>query len=77
MFLACFSEKAMAPPSNTLAWKVPWTEEPGRWQSMWSLRVGTTERLTFRFSLPCIGEGNGIPLQYSCLENSTEEPGGL
>ena len=29
----------------------------------------TTERLHFHFSLSCIGEGNGNPLQYSCLEN--------
>src|SRR5574341_899539 len=29
----------------------------------------TTERLHFHFSLPCIGEGNGNPLQCSCLEN--------
>ena len=33
-------EKAMAPHSNTLAWKIPWTGEPGRLQSMGSLRVG-------------------------------------
>ena len=33
-------EKAMAPHSGTLAWKIPWTEEPGRLQSMGSLRVG-------------------------------------
>ena len=33
------SEKAMAPHSSTLAWKVPWTEEPGRLQSMESRRV--------------------------------------
>ena len=33
-------EKAMAPHSRTLAWKIPWTEEPGRVQSMGSLRVG-------------------------------------
>ena len=33
-------EKAMAPDSSTLAWKIPWTEEPGRLQSMGSLRVG-------------------------------------
>ena len=32
--------KAMAPHSSTLAWKIPWTEEPGRLQSMGSLRVG-------------------------------------
>ena len=32
-------EKAVAPHSSTLAWKIPWTEEPGRLQSMGSLRV--------------------------------------
>ena len=35
-----WSEKAMAPHSSTLAWKIPWTEEPGSLQSMGSLRVG-------------------------------------
>ena len=107
----------MATHSSTLAWKIPWAEEPGRLQSMGSLRVGhnsatslslftfmhrrrqwhptpvplpgkshgrrslvgcspwghkesdMTERLHFHFSLPCIGEGNGNPLQCSCLEN--------
>ena len=34
-----FAEKAMAPHSSSLAWKIPWTEEPGRLQSMGSLRV--------------------------------------
>ena len=39
---------------------------------------GTTERLHFHFSLSCIGEGNGNPLQCSCLENPRDgEPGGL
>ena len=33
-------EKAMAPHSSTLAWKIPWTEKPGRLQSVGSLRVG-------------------------------------
>ena len=33
-------EEAMAPHSSTLAWKIPWMEEPGRLQSMGSLRVG-------------------------------------
>ena len=33
-------EKAMAPHSSTLAWKIPWTEELVRLQSMGSLRVG-------------------------------------
>ena len=59
----------MAPHSSTLAWKIPWMEEPGRLQSMGSLESDTAERLHFHFSLSCIGEGNGNPLQCSCLEN--------
>ena len=61
----------MATHYSTLAWKIPWTEEPGRLQSMGSLRVGMTEQFHFHFhfSLSRIGEGNGNPLQYSCLEN--------
>ena len=59
----------MASHSSTLAWKIPWMEEPGRLQSMGSLESDTTERLHFHFSLSCIGEGNGNPLQCSCLEN--------
>ena len=62
-------EKAVAPHSSTLAWKIPWTEEPGGLQSMGSLESDTTEQLHFHFSLSCIGEGNGNPLQCSCLEN--------
>ena len=38
--LSARMEKAMAPYSSTLAWKISWTEEPGRLQSMVSLRVG-------------------------------------
>ena len=59
----------MAPHSSTLAWKIPWTDELegcspwGRWGS------DTTERLHFHFSLLCSREGNGNPLQCSCLEN--------
>ena len=60
-------EKAMAPLSSTLAWKIPWTEEPGGLQSMGPLRVGHDWATSL--SLPCIGEGNGNPLQCSCLEN--------
>ena len=58
----------MAPHSSTLAWKIPWTEEPGRLQSMGSLRVGhgrATSLSLFTFTQ----EGNGNPLQCSCLEN--------
>ena len=63
------SEKAMAPHSSTFTYKIPWMEEPGRLHSMGSLELDTTERLHFHFSLSCIGEGNGNPLQCSCLEN--------
>ena len=42
-------EKAMAPHSSTLAWKIPWTEEPGRLQSMGSLRVRVTSLSLFTF----------------------------
>ena len=59
----------MAPHSSTLGGKFhgqsslvgcsPWGYEES----------DTTERLHFHFSLACIGEGNGNPLQYSCLEN--------
>ena len=63
----------MASHSSTLAWKIPWTEEPDRLQSLGLLRVDTTERLHFPFSLSCIGEGNGNPLQCSCLENPRDD----
>ena len=44
-----YTEKAMAPHSGTLAWKIPWTEEPG---SPWGCEEpDTTERLCFHFSL--------------------------
>ena len=39
MYIPSPLEKAMAPHSSTLAWKIPWTEEPGRLQFMGSLRV--------------------------------------
>ena len=65
-------EKAMAPHSSTLAWKIPWTEEPGRLQSWGREESYTTAQIDFHFSLSCIGEGNGNPLQCSCLENPRE-----
>ena len=55
--------------SCALAWRIPRKEEPGGLPSMGSLESDTTERLHFHFSLSCIGEGNGSPLQCSCLEN--------
>ena len=62
-------KRAMAPHSSTLAWKIPWTEEPGGLQSMGSLRVGhnwasSLSLFTFRH-----WRRNGNPLQCSCLEN--------
>ena len=68
----------MATHSSVLAWKIPRMEEPGGLQSMGSLESDTTERFHFHFSLSCIGEGNGNPLQCSCLENPRDrKPGGL
>ena len=68
-YLERTAEKAMAPHSSTLAWKIH-----GQWslvgRSPWGHKESdTTERLPFHFSLSCIGEGNSNPLQCSCLEN--------
>ena len=51
-------------PGKSHGWRSPVGCSPwGRWES------DTTERLHFHFSLTCTGEGNGNPLQCSCLEN--------
>ena len=58
----------MAPHPSTLAWKIPW----GRSLvgcSPWGREESDTTELHFDFSLSCTGEGNGNPLQCSCLEN--------
>ena len=55
----------MAPHSSSLAWEIPWTEEPGGLQSMGLRRVGHD----WATSLSRTREGNGNPLQCSCLEN--------
>ena len=73
-------EKAMAPHSSTLAWKIPWTEEPGGLRSIGSLRVrhDFTFTFTFHFSLSCIGEGNGNHSSVLAWRiPGTREPGGL
>ena len=71
-----FPEKALVTHSSALAWKIPWTEEPGGLQrslvgcSPWGREESDmTERLLFHFSLSCIGERNGNPLQCFRLEN--------
>ena len=62
-------EKAMATHSSTLAWRIPWTEGPGGHSPWGRWGLDTTERLHFHCLLSCTGEGNGNPLQRSCLEN--------
>ena len=54
----------MATLSSTLAWKIPWTEEPGGLQSMGLLSQAWLH-FHFHFSFSHIGEGNGNPLQCS------------
>ena len=53
----------------TLAWKIPWTEEPRRLQSLGLLWVGHDWAASLSLLTFIIGEGNGNPLQCSCLEN--------
>ena len=62
-------ENAMAPNSSSLAWKIPWMEEPVGCSPWGHQESDTTERLHFHFSFSCIGEGNGNTLQGSYLEN--------
>ena len=63
-------EKEMATHSSILAWRIPGTGEPRGLQSKGSVRVGHDQVTSyFHFPLSCIGEGNGNPLQWSCLEN--------
>ena len=64
-----YVEKAMALHSTTLAWRIPWTEEPVGCSPWGRLESDTTDQVHFHFSLSCIGGGNGNPLQCSCLEN--------
>ena len=62
-------EKAMATHSSTLAWKIPGQRSLVGYSPWGCEESDTTERLHFHFALSCIGEGNGNPLQCSCLEN--------
>ena len=77
-FLNYFLEKAMAPHSSTLAWKIPWTEEPGRLQSMGSLRVGYDFTFTFTFHFHALEKE--MATHFSVLAwriPGTGEPDGL
>ena len=62
-------EKAMAPHFSILAWKIPWTEEPARLQSMGLLGVGHDWVTSLSLSTFMHGRRIGNPLQCSCLEN--------
>ena len=64
-------EKEMATHSSILAWKISGTEEPGGLPSVGSPGVGH-DWCDLACMHACIGEGNGNPLQYSCLENSRD-----
>ena len=58
----------MAPHSSTLAWKIPWMEEPGRLQSRRSLESDTTEQLHFH----ALEKEMATHCSYSCLGNSMD-----
>ena len=76
-------EKAMAPHSSTLAWKIPWTEKPGRLQFMGSLRVGhdwMTSLSLFTFTFHFHALEKEMATHSSVLAwriPGAEEPGGL
>ena len=77
-------EKGMATHSSILAWRIPWTEEPGELLSMWSHRADTNERITLYFTSQDIlhhdGNQQGVLLSRgltsdSLLNRTTEATG--
>ena len=74
IFLASFTEKATAPHSSALAWKIPWVEEPGGLQFMGSLGVGHTFTLHFHALEKEMATHSSV---LACRIPGTEEPGGL
>ena len=77
-YVCYWREKAMATHSSTLAWQIPWREEPGGLQSMGSLKSDTTERLHFHFHFHALE--NEMATHSSVLAwriPGTGEPGGL
>ena len=72
-----FLEKAMAPHSSTLAWKIPWTEEPGGLQSMGSLKTRLSD-FTFTFHFHALEkEMSTHSSELAWRIPGTGEPGGL
>ena len=72
------AEKAVAPHSSTLAWKIPWTEEPGRLQSMGSWRVGHDFTFTFTFHFHALEKEMATHSSVLAWRiPGTGEPGGL
>ena len=69
----------MAPHSSTPAWKIPWTEEPGRLQSMGSLRVKTRlSNFIFTFHFHALEKEMATHSRVLAWRiPGTEEPGGL
>ena len=72
------SEKAMAPHSSTLAWKIPWTEEPGGLQSMGSLSRSRLSNFTFTFHFHALEKKMATHSSVLAWRiPGTGEPGGL
>ena len=74
------AEKAMAPHSSTLAWKIPWTEEPGGLQSMGSPAKSRTQLsdFTFTFHFPALEKEMATHSSVLAWRiPGTGEPGGL
>ena len=68
----------MGTHSSTLAWKIPWMEEPGRLQSMGSLELDTAERLHFHFHFPALEKEMATHSSVLAWRTpGTGRPGGL
>ena len=72
------SEEAMAPHSSTLAWKIPWMEEPGRLQSMGLLSRTRLSNFTFTFHVHALEKEMATHSSVLAWRISgMGEPGGL
>ena len=79
MWSASFTEKAMATHSSTLAWKIPWMQEPGRLQSMGLLRVrhDWATSLSLFTLVHCRRKWQPTPVFLRAESQGWGEPGGL